>query len=279
VAGTARGLVGPTSVLASCVSLQCAAALATTLFATFGAAGTGALRFAAGAIALLVFTRPRLTGRSRAGWLTIAALGAATATTNLCLYAAIARIPLALAGTLVFLGPLTLTLLSARRRGDLVWAIAAAGGVVLLSRPGVTASVAGVVFALAAAASVAITILLARRAGEQGGGLQTLSLAIVVAALLTLPLGVRAALEAPDAGAVATVAAVGILGIAIPYALEFSALRRVGVKTYGILLSLDPAVAALAGLLLLGQRLETAELLGIALVMAASAGVIAGDRG
>ncbi len=276
--GTARALVGPTSVLASCVSLQSAAALATTTFATFGTAGTGALRFVAGAIALLVFTRPRVSGRSRGAWLMIIALGVSTAATNLFLYAAIARIPLALAGTLVFVGPLTLTLLGARRRRDLVWAIVAAGGVVLLSRPGVTASVSGVVFALAAAASVAISILLARRAGQQSDGLQSLSLSIVVAAVLTFPIGIRAALATPSAGAVVTVAAVGILGIAIPYALEFSALRRVGVRTYGILLSLDPAVAALAGLLLLGQRLETAEVIGIALVMSASLGVIATER-
>ena len=208
----------------------------------------------------------------------IAALGVSTAATNLFLYAAIARIPLALAGTLVFVGPLTLTLLGARRRRDLMWAIAAAGGVVLLSRPGVTASVSGVVFALAAAASVAISILLARRAGQQSDGLQALSLSIVVAAVLTFPIGIRAAFATPDAGALLTVTAVGILGIAIPYALEFSALRRVGVKTYGILLSLDPVVAALAGLLLLGQRLETAEVIGIALVMSASVGVIATER-
>jgi inner membrane transporter RhtA len=142
----------------------------------------------------------------------------------------------------------------------------------------VTTSVAGVGFALAAAASVAMTILLARRAGRQSDGLQSLSLSIVVAAVLTAPIGIHAALATPDAGAVATVAAVGILGIAIPYALEFSALRRVGVKTYGILLSLDPAVAALAGLLLLGQHLQAAELIGIALVMSASVGVIATER-
>ena len=97
-----------------------------------------------------------------------------------------------------------------------MWAIAAAGGVVLLSRPGVTASVSGVVFALAAAASVAISILLARRAGQQSDGLQSLSLSIVVAAVLTFPIGIRAAFATPDAGALVTVAAVGSWGSRSP---------------------------------------------------------------
>jgi inner membrane transporter RhtA len=253
--------------------LQTAAAIATTAFAAFGPAGTGALRFLAGAVVLLACVRPRVRGRRTSFWLMTAALGAATAATNLFLYEAIARIALGTAGTLVFLGPLTLALLRTRHRHDLAWAAAAALGVVLLTGSPATASVPGIAFALGAAASVAASILIARRLGERSDGLDGLSLSIAVAALLTLPIGLSAALDAPDLSVLATVAVVGVLGIAIPYALEFKALRRVGVRTYSILLSLDPAVAGLAGLLLLGQRLETAEMFGIALVIVASVGV------
>jgi inner membrane transporter RhtA len=275
VTDLAPRVVGPACILASCASLQTAAAIATTAFAALGPAGTGALRFLGGAVVLMTFVRPRLRGRSTAFWLTTAALGAATAATNLFLYEAIARIPLGMAGTLVFLGPLTLALLGARGRHDVAWAATAALGVVLLTGAPATASVPGIACALGAAVSVAASILIARRLGEHSDGLDGLALSIAVAALLTLPMGLSAALDAPGPSVLAIVAVVGVLGIAIPYALEFTALRRVGVKTYGILLSLDPAVAGLAGLLLLGQRLDTAEMIGMALVMAASIGASA----
>ncbi|MGH2969194.1 MAG: EamA family transporter [Solirubrobacteraceae bacterium] len=275
VTSVASRLVGPGYILASCASLLTAAALATTLFASFGPAGTGALRFFAAAFVLMVLVRPRVRGRSARGWLAIAALGAATAATNFFLYEAIARIPLGTAGTLVFLGPLTLALLRTRRRLDVAWAIAAGLGVILLTGGPAGGSLPGVGFAFAAAASVAASILIARRVGEHTHGLDGLALSISVAALITLPVGVPAALDIPDLADVLMLVLIGVLGIAIPYALEFSALRRIGVRTYSILLSLDPAVAGLAGLLLLGQRLNLAELLGVALVMVASAAAVA----
>jgi inner membrane transporter RhtA len=261
----------------SCVSLQTAAVLATTVFAAFGPAGTGALRFSAAAFVLLLFARPRLGGRSTSSWLTIAALGAAMAALNFCLYEAIARIPLGTAVTLLFLGPLVLALFGSRRRLDIGWAAAAAAGVVLLTGGPSGASLAGVVFALGAAAGSAAAILLAARMGSQTTRLDGLALAVAAAAVLTLPVALPAAVGAPDFGDLAIVAAVGLLGIGLPYALEFNALRRVGVKTYSILLSLDPAIAGLAGLLLLGQHLTPPEVLGIGLVMAASAGAVAGQ--
>jgi inner membrane transporter RhtA len=268
-------LVGPACIVGSCVSLQSAAALATTVFATFGPVGTGALRFVAAALLLLPVARPRLRGRSMSSWLVIAALGAAMAVLNFCLYAAIARIPLGTAVTLLFLGPLALALLGSRRRLDIAWAAAAAAGVVLLTGGPSGASLAGVVFALGAAASSAAAIVLAARMGNQTTRLDGLALSVGAAALLTLPVAVPAAIGAPDASDLAIVAAVGLLGIGLPYALEFNALRQVGVKTYSVLLGLDPAIAGLAGLLLLGQHLDAPELLGIGLVMAASAGAVA----
>jgi inner membrane transporter RhtA len=228
------------------VSLQSAAALATTVFAGFGPVGTGALRFVAAALLLLLVARPRIGGRLMSSWLVIAALGAAMAVVNFCLYEAIARIPLGTAVTLLFLGPLALALLDSRRKLDLVWALSAAVGVVLLTGGPSGAALAGVVFALCAAASSAAAILLAARMGSQTTRLDGLALSVGAAALPTLPVAVPAAVGAPDASDLAIVTAVGLLGIGLPYALEFNALRWVGVKTYSILLSLDPAVAGLA---------------------------------
>jgi len=272
--GFAPNLLGPAFIVGSCVSLQTAAALATTVFATFGIAATGALRFLAAAIVLLAVVRPRLRGRSRHEWLTIAALGTTTATTNFLLYEAIARIPLGIAGALVFLGPLALALIRTRRASDIALALLALGGVILLTEGPNPTSVGGIAFALGAAGSVAASILLARRLAVQTAGLDGVALSISVAALLTLPVGLPAALATPDVGGLAAVLVIGLLGIAVPYGLEFSALRRLGVRTYSILLSLDPAIAGLAGLLLLGQRLSLAEVIGIGLVIAASMGAI-----
>jgi inner membrane transporter RhtA len=276
-AGFAPRLIGPSYIVASCASLQSAAALATTMFATFGPAGTGALRFAAAALILMAIVRPRVRGHSSAFWRAIAGLGAAVAATNLFLYEAIARIPLGTAGTLVFLGPLAFAW--TRRRLDIAWASAAGAGVVLLTGVSSVGSLLGVAFALAAAASVAASILIARHVGKHAQGLDGLALSILVAALITLPVGASAALNTARPLDIPLVAAVGVLGIAIPYALEFSALRRVGVKTYSVLLSLDPAIAGIAGFLFLGQHVDAAELVGIALVMAAGAGAVATQPG
>jgi inner membrane transporter RhtA len=273
-AGLAPQLVGPASIVASCLSLQTATALATTLFATFGPWGAGGLRFLAGAFVLLAFARPRLRGRAAGAWVTIAAFGVTMAATNVLLYAAVARIPLGSAVTLEFLGPLAVALLGARRRLDAAWALSAAAGVALLTGGPSGVSVAGIACALGAAVSVAGSILIARRVSDHAGGADGLALAVTVAALLTLPASVPAALGTPSLGSLTVIAAVGVLGIALPYGLELNALRRVGVKTYSILLSLDPAIAGLAGLLLLGQHLGLAELSGIGLVVAASAGAV-----
>jgi inner membrane transporter RhtA len=259
----------------SCVSLQIAAALATTVFAAFGPAGTGALRFLAAAGVLLLFVRPRLRGRSTKTWLTVAALSASMAALTFCLYEAIARIPLGTAVTLLFLGPLALALFGSRRRLDIAWVLAAAGGIVLLTGGPSSASFAGVAFALGAAASSALAILLAAQLGTETARLDGLALSVAGASLLTLPVALPALAGAPAVGDLAIVAAVGVLGIGLPYALEFNALRRMGVKTYSILLSLDPAIAGLAGLLLLGQHLTHPEIVGIGLVMVASTGAVA----
>jgi inner membrane transporter RhtA len=194
--------------------------------------------------------------------------------TNFLVYEAIARIPLGATMTIVFLGPLALALLAARRGLDVAWALAALLGVIMLTGGPTSGSAGGLAFAFAAAGGVAVTTLIARRVADQTDGHEGLALSITVAALLTLPVGIPLALGSPVLGDLGIVAAVGLLGIALPYALEFDALRRVGVKTYSILLSIDPAIAGLAGLVLLGQHLSPSEIVGIALVMAASMGAV-----
>jgi inner membrane transporter RhtA len=270
----ARRLGGPLLVVSSSASLQTAAALATTVFAVYGPAGTGAMRFAVAAAVLLAVSRPRLRGRSRRFWLSVAQFGAVLAALNFSLYEAIARVPLSTAVTLQFLGPLALALLGLHRRLDLLWVLAASAGVVLLTGGPAGGSDAGIAFALLAAAITAGSVLMARRVASESRGLDGLALAIAAAAVLTLPIGVPAAFGTRDASDLAIVGAVGVLGIAVPYALEYAAIRVVSVKAFSVLLSLDPAIAAFAGLVWLGQALAPSDLLGIGLVVAASAGVM-----
>ncbi len=274
VPGAASRAAGPLCVLASSASLQTAAAVATTVFAAFGPAGTAGLRFLTAAALLLGLTRPRLVGRTRATWAAVAALGATTAAAGVLLFLALARVPLATAVTLQFLGPLALALLGARRRLDLVWVACAATGVALLTGGPAGGSALGVLLALGAAACVAASVVAAARVGAATAGLEGLALAVGVAALLTAPLSVPAALRAPGPEELVATAGVGLLGVALPYALFLTALRRVGTRAYGVLLSLDPAVAALAGLLLLGQAVGAAGAAGIGLVVLASAGAV-----
>jgi inner membrane transporter RhtA len=151
-------------------------------------------------------------------------------------------------------------------------------GVLLLAGGSTGASLVGIGFALAAASSVAVSIFVARQVSHQTDALDGLTLSVSVAALLTLPIGVRAMFPAAGLHSLVIVAAVGVLAIALPYALEFTALRRVGVKTYSILLSLDPAIAAVVALVILGQHLSLPEFGGIGLVVSASAGAVATGR-
>ncbi|MFZ0386986.1 MAG: EamA family transporter [Solirubrobacteraceae bacterium] len=248
--------------------------LATTLFAALGSVGTGAVRFAGGACVLLVVVRPSLRGRSREAWLATLAFGAVMAAMNFLLYAAIARIPLGTAVTLEFLGPTALALLGARRRSDVVWTMLAVAGVVLLTGGLGAGSLSGALLAVGAGAAWAGYLLLSKRVGGLTEGLDGLALSVTAAAVLSAPISVVAAVSTPRPVDLLIAAGVGVLGIVIPYSLELLALRRLPVKTVSTMLSLDPAIAATAGAVALGQTLSLAELTGILLVMTASAGAI-----
>jgi inner membrane transporter RhtA len=267
-------------VIGSVLSVQVGAAVATTLFDELGPSGTVLLRTAFAAVILVAIWRPAVP-RATSGPLRDAVLlGIALASMNLSFYAALDRIPLGIAVTLEFTGPFAVAVAGSRRAGDLVWVALAAGGIVLLS-PGVHGSLdgLGVAFALLAGAFWAAYIVLAARVGRGFSGGQGLAVAMVVAAVLLLPVGVVGggdALARP--GLLAVGLAVAVLSSAIPYSLELEALRRLQKGTFGVLMSLEPAVAALVGLLLLGQDLSATEVVAIALVVAASAGALGSAR-
>jgi inner membrane transporter RhtA len=189
---------------------------------------------------------------------------------NLCIYEAMDRIPLGIAVTIEFWGPLAVAVIGSRRTLDLLWVALAAAGIVLLADPGGSLDTAGVAFAFAAGGLWVGYILLSVRVGAVYPGGTGLAIAMVFGALVTLPFGVGPDLFAPEM--LAAGAAVALASSVIPYSLELEALRRLPARVFGVLMSLEPAVAALAGLVVLGQALALDEWAAIALVVVASAG-------
>jgi len=257
-------------VLAAAVSPQLGAAFAVTLFDELGPAGAAFLRLGFAAIVLCVIWRPRLTGDLRLA----VAFGVALGLMNLSFYEAIDRIPLGDAVTIEFTGPLLVAVIGSRRPLDGVWITLAAAGIVLLVDPGGgSVDATGVGFALAAAACWMAYIYLSKRTGAAFPGGSGLALAMAVGALIVLPAGViqaQGALAEPDLLGSALV--VALASSVLPYSLDLEALRRLPEAVFGVLMSVDPAVAALAGFLVLGQDLGARELLAIAMVVVASAG-------
>ncbi|WP_040781281.1 EamA family transporter [Nocardia pneumoniae] len=272
---TARGLGGvpPTAlVLAGIVSVQVGAALAKQLFSATGAAGAVTLRLVFAGVVLLVFWRSSL--RVERGALPVVlGYGAVLASMNLSFYAAIDRIPLGMAVTIEFLGPLTVALAGSRRWIDPVWAVLAGAGVLLLTRADGDVDWVGVLFALAAAACWAGYILLSAALGEKTDGGGGLALAMAFGGVVMLPVGIADAGTALLQPAVLAAGfAVAMLSSVLPYSVELEALRRISPRVFGVLMSLEPAVAAVAGLVVLGQVMNLGQWTGVACVVAASAG-------
>ncbi|WP_343246141.1 EamA family transporter [Streptomyces sp. SID5785] len=276
---TGRAALGPVGlVLAGCVSVQFGGALAVTLMPRAGAVGVVTLRLVVAALVLLVVCRPRLRGHSRADWGTVVAFGVAMGGMNLLFYQAAARIPLGLAVTFEVLGPLTLSVLASRRLVNLVWAGLALCGVFLLGGAGDGLGgldPVGVAFAVAAGACWALYIVFSARTGRRFPQADGLALAMAVAAILCLPLGIAASgTRLLDPVTVGLGSAVAVLSSVMPYTLELIALRRLPASTFAVMMSLEPAIAALAGFLILSQALSWLEALAIALVIAASMGAV-----
>lgn len=266
-------------VCCSIVSVQSGAAIASRLFDRIGAPGTVMLRQVISAAILLAIARPTVRGRARTDWAVTIGFGAALAAMNLCFYEAVDRLPLGLAVTVELLGPLGLAVALSRRVRELLWVGLAIVGVVLLGEGGDGVSVAGVLFALGAAACWAAYILLSSSAGRRSQGLEGLALAMACGAVFTTPLGIvtgGTALLEPTTVLIG--AGVAVLSGVVPYSLEIMALRRISARSFGVLMSLSPVAASLAGLILLGQRLGGAQVVAIACVIIASAGSVTGSR-
>ncbi|MEE1835299.1 EamA family transporter [Streptomyces sp. SP17KL33] len=276
----ARGLgsLGPVGlVLAGGISVQFGGALAVTLMPRAGALGVVTLRLAVAALVMMVICRPRLRGHSRTDWGTVVAFGVTMAAMNGLFYQAVARIPLGLAVTLEVLGPLTLSVLASRRALNMVWAGLALCGVFLLGKGGGVGGLdpLGIAFALAAGLAWALYIVFSARTGRRFPQADGLALAMAVAAVLFLPLGiVESGGRLVEPTTLALGAAVAVLSSVLPYTLELLALRRLPASTFAILMSLEPAIAATAGFLILDQALTTIEALAIALVIGASMGAV-----
>ncbi|AKZ56397.1 Threonine/homoserine exporter RhtA [Streptomyces ambofaciens ATCC 23877] len=276
------GALGPVGlVLAGGLSVQFGAALAVSLMPRAGALGVVTLRLVVAAVVLLLICRPRLRGHSRADWGTVVVFGVAMAGMNGLFYQAVDRIPLGPAVTLEVLGPLALSVFASRRAVNLVWAALALAGVFLLSGGGFDSlDPAGAAFALGAGVMWAAYIVFSARTGRRFPQADGLALAMAVGAVLFLPLGIaESGGELIDPVTLALGAGVALLSSVLPYTLELLALRRLPAPTFAILMSLEPAIAAAAGFLILDQALTATQSAAIALVIAASMGAVRTQMG
>ncbi len=262
-------------------SLQFGAAIASHLFDDVGAAGASALRLGLAAVILLGWARPAVRSWSSERVLGSVALGVSMACMNAAFYEAVARLPLGAAITIEFLGPLGLAVVLTRRWRELLWVVLAVGGVAILGLgqhggAGEPLDPLGVAAALVAAAFWAAYIVTGSRLATSESGVAGLAVASAVAAVLVVPFGVASAGSSLlDARVLALGAAMAVLASVVPYSFEIRALARMAKRTFSILVSLEPAIGALVGFVLLGQRLEPASLVGVALVVAAGIGATA----
>jgi inner membrane transporter RhtA len=266
-------------VLGSCTSFQFGAAMATHLFPVAGAPGATLLRLGLAALVLLAVTRPRVRNWNRAQWRTVLLYGVSLAGMNGFYYAALARLPLSAAVTVQFLGPLTLAATLSRRWRDASWIVLALIGVLTLGLAdrhggaGHGLDPVGVVLALVSAAFWALYIVTGSKAGAAVPGRDGVAVAMTAGALVLLPFGALGAWHAAGRPPSMLLAfGVALMASVVPYSLEFAAMRRTPRRVFGILLSLDPALATLAGWLLLGQRSSPAAIAAVATVIAASVG-------
>ena len=272
-----RGAPPTALVLLSIISVQLGAAIAKSLFDSLGPGGTVFLRIAFAALVLSVLVRPKLGGHDRAGYLVAGLFGLVLAGMNFSIYLAIDRIPLGVAVTLEFVGPLGVAVAGSRRMLDLLWVVLAAAGILLLAPLGVLGGTdldpAGVAFALLAGCLWASYILLSARTGSAFPGGTGLVIALCVGTLVLSPFGIAGAGYALlDPRLLLTGFGVAMLSSAIPFSLELEALRKIPARVFGVLMSLEPAVAALAGFIVLGERLEMRAVAAIVFVTVAAAG-------
>jgi inner membrane transporter RhtA len=268
--------------VAAMTSVQLGVALSDPLFDRIGPSGIVTLRLAFAALLLWPFARPRLRGRSAVDLGAAVALGCCTGLLTLCFFEAVSRIPLGVASTIEFLGPLGVALAGSRRPLDVAWVALAGAGVAILTLgdgAGGPLDAAGVAFAGLAGLGWAGYIVLTKRVGARWAGLEGLAISLAVAALITLPFGIAGGggeLVAP--GVLLAGLGLALLVPLLPFAFELIALRRLPTALFGVIMSLEPAIAALLGFLILGQHLAVAGVVAIAMVSIASAGATLGSR-
>jgi inner membrane transporter RhtA len=272
--------IPPTAlVLGGVASVQFGAAFAKTLFDEVGPGGAVWLRVLFAALILCALWRPALRGRSSAHWRLILAYGFVLVAMNFTYYESLDRIPLGIAVTFEFVGPLGVAIAGSRHALDLLWVALAAAGILLLSNFGTAdLDTLGVALALTAGGFWAAYILLAARVGRTLPGGQGLALGMAAGTIMLMPVGVgQGGGELFSVSVLAIGAAVAVLSSVIPYTLELEALRRMPSNVFGVLMSLEPAAASLAGFLVLGEDLAAREIVAIGLVVAASAGAARGS--
>lgn len=275
-------LSGIGMVLMSAVSLQSGSVIAKTLFASAGVIGVVFMRSAFSAAVLWTAARPGLRGYSARQWRYAAALGLVTAELNLTFYEAAARLPVGIAVAVAFLGPVSVAAIRSRRPLQLACPVLAYGGVVLLAPDGGVASLdlAGLGIALASAAGWGLYVVLTARTSELFGRAAGLTLASTFTTLIMLPPLLASGLHRlAHPPALALGFAVALLATTVPYTCDYIVLRRMPQRIYGVLLSIEPAVAALLGLAILGETLTAREWLAIGLVVTAAAGAAASRPG
>jgi inner membrane transporter RhtA len=268
-----RALSAAALVLVGSTAVQLSAALASGVFAPLGTLAVSGFRMTAAAVVLLLLTRPRLRGRSRGAWLAIVLYGAAMAAMNVLFYAALDRLPLGVAVTLEFCGPLAVAAVASAGRARLLPALALVGVLLTVGRPDGGLDLLGVVLGLGAAAAFGGYTALAGRVGSESSGLGDLALSVAVGALLLSPFQVAQA-SSVTATQLPVLVLSGVLGVALAFSLDFQAVRLAGTRVVGTLFAVDPAMGAIIGALLLGDRLPLSGLAGIALVVLAGAGAV-----
>jgi inner membrane transporter RhtA len=283
ISPTFLGAFPPTALLLlAIVSIQLGAGLATHLFPILGAEGTVAVRIMFSALLLGLAARGRIRtfGRSFVDNLgLLVAYGLCVAAMNLFFYQAIARIPLGVAVAFEFLGPLGVAVLASRRVSHFAWAALAALGIVLLSPlTGANLDTVGILFALLAGLSWAFFIILTRRVGRQVPGNDGLAIGMIIAAISMIPFAVPIVTDLVSGPLILfTALAVAFLSTTVPFTLEFEALKRMPARNYGVLVSVEPAVAAIVGALLLGERIGFQGMIAVACVVIAAVGITVSD--
>jgi inner membrane transporter RhtA len=268
------------AVLLAMLSVQGGAAIAKSIFPVLGAVTTASFRIGLSALFLFLMFRPRLLQLSPAQWRIVIPFGLSLGAMNLIFYLAIARIPVGLAVTLEFFGPLLLAVFSSRRSSDFIWIIIAAAGIVLIA-PWNAESIdlIGALLALIAGGFWAAYILLGANVSKIMNGNQAVTVGLIVASLLVIPFGFASpALQNFNPGLILALCAIAILSSAIPFLLEMNALKVLPAQTFSILMSMEPAIAALSALIFLNEQLKGTEWLAIILVISASAGAALSKR-